>query len=143
MPRKPDLQFKSIEIPAAYIKIANALGDICLETVSNNGKSKNNFKNLFTSALVAFPDEAKIIKDEQGKIKNLTLAGFSFDDQGNVEFLLKYFISSEYFHLFNIDFYGQVTHEQFVQFLSFLNKHKQYVKDIHNWIKYRELVMKS
>lgn len=142
MPRKPDLQFKSIEVPTAYIKTANALGDICLETMSS-GKTKNNFKSLFTNALVAFPDEAKILKDKQGKIKNLTLAGFSFDDQGNVEFLLKYFISSEYFHLFNIDFYGQVTHEQFVQFLSFLNKHKQYVKDIHNWVKYRELVIKS
>lgn len=135
MPFKPKLQYKNIEVPSSLVKVVNTFANICLDNEDSN--TALNFKELFGLAEVRFKKLVTFETDVKGKYKTMTLAGFTFDLNGNVEFILKYYIPSVYFNLFNVDFYGPVNCNQLKLFLDYLKKHKQELEDIDTWFKYR------
>ena len=135
MPNKPQLQFSTIEIPSAYIKVINTFANICLE--EDKRSSLLTFKEIFQLAEIRFPEYVYVETDVNGEYKSLSVAGFNFDTQGNVEFLLKYYIPSQYFNLFSIEFYGPVTPNQLQNFFDFLKKNSNLLKDIDIWFNYR------
>ena len=138
MPSKPDIKYKTLEIPAGLISIANELAEICLKTKQEEQITLLTMQNVLELFIKSYPEYVQYeYINNASDISNITIAGFTIYCNGDIDFNLKNIVSEKWFHIFNIDFYGFVDTEQLLEFLDSLKNDKQDLEDVKKWIKYK------
>lgn len=138
MPSKPDIKYKTLEIPAGLINIANELAEICLRTKQEEQITLLTMQNVLELFIKSYPEYVQYeMINNASDISNITIAGFTIHCNGDIDFNLKNIVSEKWFHIFNIDFYGFVDTEQLLEFFDSLKNHKQDLEDVKKWIKYK------
>lgn len=142
MPSKPNIEYKILEIPAGLISIANELAKICLENQKTPEANLHSYQDIFKMFVSKYKDyvDYEVLGDGNDEISCIKIAGFTFYCDGDVDFNLKRILKRHWFHIFNVDFYGNVTTKQLLQFYEALKAHEQDLEDTYKWIKYKTYV---
>ena len=142
MPSKPNIEYKTLEIPAGLIAIADELAKICLDNQEQSDSSLYTYQDIFKLFINRFKNqvEYELLGDNNDEISCISIAGFTFYCDGDVDFDLKRILRRHWFHIFNVDFYGNITTKQLFKFYEVLKAHNKDLEETYRWIKYKTYV---
>ena len=138
MPSKPNISYKNLDIPLSLIKIANILANISLDTRRETQLCLLSFSDIlhmFVQRYHKYIEEVSYL--DENNIKYIKIAGFTFYNDGDIDFNLKEIVASNLQHLFNIDFYGLLREDQMLEFYDSLKPLESELEEINKWIKYK------
>lgn len=142
MPSKPNIEYKTLEIPAGLVSIANELAKISLDNQKPSDSSLYTYQDIFKLFIKRFGDyiSYELLGDNNDEISCISIAGFTFYCDGDVDFDLKRILKTHWFHIFNIDFYGSISTRQLLKFYEVLKAHIKDLEETYKWIKYKTYV---
>ena len=94
MPSKPDIKYKTLEIPAGLISIANELAEICLKTKQEEQITLLTMQNVLELFIKSYPEYVQYeYINNASDISNITIAGFTIYCNGDIDFNIKNIVS--------------------------------------------------